>query len=473
MADKCKPPDPPDIPYPSTPPNFTLHQQPNPLSQLTDVVCSLADSDRMQITSRKRPVMDELPNQTRPSKQLKSQISRERYSSNDKSPFIVHVTRVETNQNDGTILHPVTFGLFLLKNNVSNIVQDGVKKIGRNRVSVEFNSHQDANSFLSNSLLNKAKYSASIPSFNITRMGVVSGVPVDMSEEDAMIYITVPIGCGKILKVRRINRKSFKDGIPEWKATETCVITFDGQVLPKRVFCCYNSLPVEQYIYPTIQCYECCRFGHVESICRSKPRCFKCGHDHQGNGCDFQEKDAFCILCSGNHFANSKSCPEFGRQRTIKSMMAEKVLSYAEASKSVPSVSRSYANVTKSMPSSTLTQSYKKTVYLNPKTHAPLAPSYDKFSHHNIVKSPQSTQPNGCALDSINAQHSSNPSEIIHLLIQLLTSFMSNNTSQSGLVMPSASQSPYNDADRLATLLLNYKNGSTGVPPMECEERVS
>lgn len=64
-------------------------------------------------------------------------------------------------------------------------------------------------------------------------MGVVSGVPVDMSEEDAMIYITVPIGCGKILKVRRINRKSLKDGIPEWKATETCVITFDGQVLPK------------------------------------------------------------------------------------------------------------------------------------------------------------------------------------------------------------------------------------------------
>uniref|UniRef100_A0A2A4J5G1 Endonuclease/exonuclease/phosphatase domain-containing protein n=1 Tax=Heliothis virescens TaxID=7102 RepID=A0A2A4J5G1_HELVI len=220
--------------------------------------------------------------------------------------------------------------MFLFNNNIANIVRDGVKRVGRNRVSVEFASPQDANAFLINSILTKNSYVATIPSFNITRMGVVTGVPHDMSDEEAMNYLSVPSGCGEILKVRRIKRKNYRDGVLEWTPTETCVITFDGQVLPKRIYCFYTSLPVEQYIFPTIQCRKCCRFGHVEAICRSKPRCSKCGHDHPGDGCNIAEADAFCVLCAGNHFANSKACPELGRQKVIKTIMAEKSLSYAE-----------------------------------------------------------------------------------------------------------------------------------------------
>ncbi|PZC82109.1 hypothetical protein B5X24_HaOG211199 [Helicoverpa armigera] len=184
-------------------------------------------------------------------------------------------------------------------------------------------------------------------------MGVVTGVPTDLTEEEAQRYLQVPSGCGEILKVRRINRKVIIDGVTEFKSTETCVLTFDGQVLPPRGFCCYTSLPVQQYVYPTIQCRKCCRFGHVELVCRSKPRCSKCGHDHPGDGCSISEAEAFCVLCSGNHFANSKSCPELGRQKAIKTVMAEKSLSYAEASKTVPLASRNYANATKAVPTST------------------------------------------------------------------------------------------------------------------------
>nr|XP_049701299.1 uncharacterized protein LOC126055564 [Helicoverpa armigera] len=270
--DRNKPPDPdpPDISFAPPSPNY-------PLSQFADVACSIAESQipshsESQSSSnqngRKRSGEDN--NAYKPAKQQRNQIGRSRYSATDKAPFIVHVSRLESQPN------------------------------------------------------------AAIPTFNITRMGVVTGVPTDLTEEEAMNYLTVPSGCGRILKVRRISRKIFRDGVTEFKPTETCVITFDGQVLPTRIYCCYTSLPVSQYVYPTIQCRKCCRFGHVESICRSKPRCSKCGHDHPGDGCNISEGEAFCVLCSGNHYANSKSCPELGRQKAIKNLMAEKSLSYAE-----------------------------------------------------------------------------------------------------------------------------------------------
>lgn len=311
--DESKPPDPPDLldsPSTAEDPFYDVSND-SSLAQFAEVACSV---------SRKRHVDDSIILPNRPPKQPKSNVARDRYSATDTGPFIVHVSRIESQPDSGTTLHPINFGLFLFKHKISNIIRDGVKRVGRNRVSVQFNSPQDANAFLSNHELIKNRYRAFIPSFNITRMGVVSGVPTDMTEDEAKTYLTVPPGCGQILKVRRISRKTLRNGISEWKPTETCVITFDGQVLPSRVFCFYTSLSVQQYIYPTIQCRKCCRFGHVEAVCRSKPRCSKCAQDHPGVGCDTPVSNANCVLCSGNHFANNKECPEYGRQRPSKKL---------------------------------------------------------------------------------------------------------------------------------------------------------
>ncbi|KAJ8720536.1 hypothetical protein PYW08_006001 [Mythimna loreyi] len=92
--------------------------------------------------------------------------------------------------------------------------------------------------------------------------------------------------------------------------------------------------------------------------------------------------------------------------------MAEKSISYVEASKLVPVPSRNYANAAK-------TQTYRKTVAQKPKSHAPLSPSYDKVAHHQIVSSPQPSQPNGCALNNNNTS-SNDTVSIIKLLIKLL-----------------------------------------------------
>ncbi|VVC87195.1 unnamed protein product [Leptidea sinapis] len=73
------------------------------------------------------------------------------YSKDDKGPFIVHVSREVLDPSAGTSIRALKFGLFLHQNKL----KDGVKSVGRNRVSVEFSNAQAANDFLSNQILDK------------------------------------------------------------------------------------------------------------------------------------------------------------------------------------------------------------------------------------------------------------------------------------------------------------------------------
>ncbi|KPJ07796.1 hypothetical protein RR48_12638 [Papilio machaon] len=242
-----------------------------------------------------------LPGPSNISSKDPTQIGRATYDANDHGPFIIHVQKIQSADDDGVTLHPVVFGRYLKKNLVQNIVNGSLKRIGRNKMTISFNHYTDANNFLSSNSLAMNKMKAFIPTFNVTRMGLVRGVPTEWSPEDIIENTNVPIGCGQILKVRRLNYKVKINNTPTWKPSQTVVFTFDGQVLPKRVFMCYNSMPVKLYIYPTIQCFNCCRFGHTKVQCRSKPRCYKCGQAHTGDTCKVEEDSGSCCLCSGMH----------------------------------------------------------------------------------------------------------------------------------------------------------------------------
>lgn len=396
------------------------------------------------------------------------QVGRSEYLHTDASPFLIHVQRIVDSPNDGTILHPIAFGNFLKKNNFQNIIPGSVKRIGRNRCAVAFSNFKDANNFLHNDLLNTHKFKAIIPTFNITRMGLVRGIPADWSDEDVLANISTPVGCGNILKIRRLNYKVQTNGTTSWKPSQSVVVTFDGQVLPKRIFMCYNALPVEVYTYPTIQCFNCCRYGHTKSICRSTmPRCYKCGADHSGESCSKEEDAASCIMCGGYHYATSKVCPEFIRQKEIKTRMAHSCISYAEASKLFPPVSRSYADVLTTAPNSTAsnkpslstpTHSYKKTVFLKPRSPPKTHSGYDKAAHNALLKefeAPESM--NGCALIPKN-----NKSEvsIFDTIITLINTLL-----QSNLIKPSH-VAPMND---VLCILKNNFNGFQD-NPVELQE---
>lgn len=359
-------------------------------------------------------------------------IGRVLYEATDVAPFIVHVQKVQASPDDNIILHPVVFGKYLKRQNCDDIVNGSVKKIGRNRVSLAFAHFTKANEFLSHSSLSENNFKAFIPTYNITRMGVVRGIPAEWSPEEVLENINVPFGCGKILKMRRLNYKTMIDGSPTWKPSQSVVLTFDGQVLPKRIYMCYNALPVELYKFPTVQCYLCSRFGHVKAQCRSKPRCYKCGQSHTAESCSIQEDKATCIHCSGHHFAINKHCPELERQIRIKKSMAESCISYAEANKLHPPVKKSFSDVTSSQPTQPLSntqpqspQSYRKTVTRRPHSPPQLVKGYDRVIHSELTKDYNMTnnENNGCAYKS-----NSNEQSLTDIIMTLINSLSKSTT---------------------------------------------
>lgn len=369
---------------------------------------------------------------------------RKLFNNSDVAPFVVHVQRIENSPNDGSTLHPVTFGRFIKTNGIKNIANGSIKRIGRNRVSVGFSNYLDANNFINLNTLTSSKLKAFIPTQSVTRIGIVRGVPAEWSEEEIKDNMNLPIGCGEILKIRRLNYKVSADGNVSWKPTQSVVITFDGQVLPKYVYMYYNALKVELYVFPTIQCHNCCRFGHTRAQCRSKPRCFKCGNEHTGDTCEADEFSAFCITCSGCHFATNKACPEWSRQKQIKISMAESCVSYLEAAKLHPPVSKSYADILKAYPSNTLsnnhqipmrqtpvqstTTSYKKTIFKKPRLPPTLSVGYNQREHNSFINDYNNTSANqnGSVLNyqastSVNTNENNSVNEIISLLSKMST----------------------------------------------------
>uniref|UniRef100_A0A2H1VSP0 SFRICE_037957 n=1 Tax=Spodoptera frugiperda TaxID=7108 RepID=A0A2H1VSP0_SPOFR len=185
--------------------------------------------DAETISKRKRPAGSPPISRNNPPKFAKSTNSRQCYTARDNPPYIVHVSLIES-QTPGTTLHPVAkseipvststqdltlftygclvhpvkFGMLLMKSNINNVKIGGVKRLERNRVSVEFESHEDANSFLGNCAFLQ-NYNLSIPLFNISRMGIVRNVPVEWTEDEIIDNVRVPTGCGIVIKARRMN----------------------------------------------------------------------------------------------------------------------------------------------------------------------------------------------------------------------------------------------------------------------------
>jgi hypothetical protein len=368
-----------------------------------------------------------------------------KYSDNDSAPFIVHVSRIEPDPASGLSIRLLQFAQLIHKNSVLGIVKGGIKASGRNKVTVEFKNAVLANKFLESSILEKHGYVASIPKFHITRNGIVRNIPSEWSMEELANSIECPDNI-EVIRARRLNRKSIKEGSIEWIPTRTVVLTFQGQKLPERVYCFHTSLPVSVYQLPTIQCNACCRFGHIQAQCRSKPRCYRCSQPHLGETCTVSPDNSTCLFCSGPHFASSFSCPEHTRQKLIKSVMSEENISYSEASLRFRPVRRSYADTSRmpsththnqlplNAPSPSIHQntvlpppkslSYNKTVYINRRHSSPIGNGYDKTAHEQIINIPPSSQPNGCALSTSNDIISANE-DLSCLLVKVIINFLS------------------------------------------------
>ena len=59
------------------------------------------------------------------------------------------------------------------------------------------------------------------------------------------------------------------------------------------------------------QCKRCQEFGtHTQNYCKRRPRCVKCGKNHETASCVKPKSDApTCANCGGDHTANYRQCP--------------------------------------------------------------------------------------------------------------------------------------------------------------------
>ncbi|KAI5698645.1 hypothetical protein M8J75_009871 [Diaphorina citri] len=209
-----------------------------------------------------------------------------------------------------------------------------IRRLNRNKFLVVCRTAKCANEIIENKKVQE-EFNAFIPSLYMQRSAIIRDVDLDI--DDKMFMENVDTGNYKILNIRRLNRRSLMDGKVSYIPSRTIKIDFSGQDLPAFIYLWYTKLKCEPYMQRPMQCFSCYKFGHITKNCRSVKLCKSCfqpsGDEHQ---CD--TTTIKCINCKGNHNANSKSCPEFERQKRIKELMSTRNLCFPEASQLVPPV---------------------------------------------------------------------------------------------------------------------------------------
>lgn len=189
-------------------------------------------------------------------------------------------------------------------------------------------------------------YSTFIPLNYLTRTAILRDVDVEVDGEaitNEEIFNNIDCGNYKLLKVERLNRKVVVESKPTYVPSTSVKLVFDGQDMPVHVYLWYTRLQCEPFIQNPIQCFTCYKFGHPSKYCSTKSRlCNRCfsieSDDHQ---CDLVNLK--CLNCHGPHNVNSKSCPEYERQKTIKIMMSTRNMCFPEAADLVPSSKQLYS----------------------------------------------------------------------------------------------------------------------------------
>ena len=154
--------------------------------------------------------------------------------------------------------------------------------------------------------------------------GVISGVPLTVKQDHI-------VDVDGVCEARRLTR--FKDGKRE-ESSSVC-LTFEGNVLPDRVYIEYMSYRVRPYERAPLRCYCCQLYGHVAAVCRGTKTCGRGGKEGCKGECEGKE-EIKCIHCGGHHYAGSAQCPRKIKEVMVHRMRTEKKgISYAEAVRKV------------------------------------------------------------------------------------------------------------------------------------------
>lgn len=176
------------------------------------------------------------------------------------------------------------------------------------------------------------------------RKGIIHQVPTSLTEGDILEELSFSDSSTPVVSVHRIAKQGPTGSGP----TGSVILTFADPPLPKHVHIAYCSYPVGIYIPRPLQCFNCYRFGHTASRCRSKQRCSLCGEAHSYRDC--AAATPVCVNCSGPHSAVSSQCPIHLHNTAILRTAYTTGVSVAAARAAATPQPRSYAAVTASRP---------------------------------------------------------------------------------------------------------------------------
>lgn len=284
-------------------------------------------------SSENKDLMEFEQNKSEVGENSQTQIKETYYfTEKDVGPFRVMVESKNKERNVGNYHH------LAIAKNILDLKLENVKKIERkgiNKISVEFKNYQAANQFAKNEIMSK-DYNLFIPYNLLSCKGVVKYIDKDLNEE-ALKEITGGSEFGiniQVLNAKRLKRRvSHPNGTVTYELTGSVLYTFAGKLHPKFVKIYGVEMPVEPYIAPVVQCFQCLLYGHTKRQCRGKVRCQNCTGRHEGN-C---ESETRCLHCrNSEHKSISRQCPEFKRQKQLRELMCFQNLSFYDAGLLLP-----------------------------------------------------------------------------------------------------------------------------------------
>lgn len=172
-----------------------------------------------------------------------------------------------------------------------------VKRIGRRRCKVQFETSQQANKIINaENILLKHQLRAFIPISFVYKFGIIKEVPKSFTVEELKDDLILENPAIAIKDVIRFTR-SDTDNPQLRRPTNTIKVAFLGNSIPSKVYLHTIPLRVDYYIPKPKQCNKCGRLGHLKDLCKNtKTPCLKCGKIPKcENECD--QETHKCILC--------------------------------------------------------------------------------------------------------------------------------------------------------------------------------
>ncbi len=118
-----------------------------------------------------------------------------------------------------------------------------------------------------------------------------------------------------------------KEGVK--RDSETVLIEFDEDNIPKKVFLGFLSYPVREFVLKPLRCFNCRRFGHIARNCKEQRRC---GGDHEYGKCGTGVQPK-CCNCGGAHNVAYGGCENMKRENKMQKTKVERKITYAEAAR--------------------------------------------------------------------------------------------------------------------------------------------